>query len=98
MDSIIEKEMVTALLGKPPSLNLRPNFFNLRKLQTHFARALNKLPSPQLAVNGWSGAAMSPPIYALVDETPFDFNISLAPDVADLPPMYAENGIAVIPY
>ncbi len=72
MDTIIEYDTVIALLANPPSLNPRPNFFNLHKVRIHFARALKKLPCPQLAVNGWSGAVISLPMYALIDMTPFD--------------------------
>ena len=89
MDTIIEYDTVIALLANPPSLNPRPNFFNLCELRTHCARALKKLPCPQSAVNRWSGAVMSPPMYALVDGTPFHFNIASATEVVDFPPMYA---------
>ena len=98
MDTIIEYDTVIALLANPPSLDPRPNFFNLRELRTHVARGLKKLPCPQSAVNGWSGAVMSPPMYALIDGTPFDFNIAPATDVADFPPIYAVDGITIIPY
>ena len=86
MDSIIEYDTVIALLGNSPSLDPRPNFFNLCKLRAHFARALKKLPCPQLAFNRWSGAVMSPPMYTLVDRTPFHFNIAPATEVADFCP------------
>ena len=80
------------------SLDPRPNFFNLRKILTHFARAPKKLLCPQSAVNGWYGAVMPPPMYALVDGTPFDFNITPATNVVEFPPIYAANEITVIPY
>ena len=98
MDNSIEYDTVIALLANPPSPNPRPNFFNLRELRTHFARALKKLPCPQLAVNVWSWAVMSPPMYALIDGTPFDFNIVPATDVADYPPIFAIDGVTIIPY
>ena len=91
MDTIIEYDTVIAILANPPSLNPRPNFFNLCKLRTHCARALKKLPCPQLAANGWYGAVMSPPMYALVNGTPFHFNIAPATEVADFLPMYAAD-------
>ena len=98
MDTIIEYDTVIALLANPPSLDPRPNFFNLRELRTHFAQGLKKLPCPQLAVNGLSGAVMSPPMYALIDVTPFDFNIAPATDVADFPPIYVVDRVTIIPY
>ena len=97
MDTIIEYDTVIVLLSNLPSLDPRPNFFNLRELKTHCVRALKKLPCPQSAVNGWSGAVMSPPMYALIDRTPFDFNIGPATDVADFPPIYAVDGVTIIP-
>ena len=98
MVTIIEYDTVIALLANPPSLDPRPNFFNLCKLRTHFAHALKKLPCPQLAVNGWSGALISPPMYALIDGTSFNFNIAPATDVADYPPIFAVDGVTIIPY
>jgi hypothetical protein len=37
-------------------------------------------------------------MYALINGTPFDFNITPATDVADFPPIYAVDGITIIPY
>ena len=93
MDTIIEYDTVKALLANPPSLDTRPNFFNFCELRTLFAQGLKKLPWPQLAVNGWSGEFMSPPMYALIDRTPFDFNIVPATEVAEYPPIYAVDGV-----
>ena len=98
MDTIIEYDKVIALLANPPSLDPRPNFFNLCKLRTHFAQGLKKLPCPQLAVNGWSVAEMSPPMYVLINGTPFNFNIAPATDISDFPPIYAIYGVNIIPY
>ena len=41
---------------------------------------------------------MPPPMYALVEGTPFHFNIAPATEVADFPPMYAADGVTLIPY
>ena len=98
MYTIIEYDTVIALLANPPSLDPRPNFFNLHELKTNFACALKKLPCPQLAVNGWSGAVIPPPMYALINGTPFNFNIAPATDVADYPPIFALDGVTIIPY
>ena len=98
MDTIIEYDTVIALLANPPSLDPRPNFFNLCELTTHFTRAQKKLPCPQLAVSRWSGAVMSPPMYALIDRTPFNFIIAPATYSADFPPIYAVDGVTIITY
>ena len=37
-------------------------------------------------------------MYALLDMTPFHFNIAPATEVADFPPMYAADGVTLIPY
>ena len=76
MDATIAYDTVVGLLANPPSLGSRPNFFNLRELRLHYARALKKVPCPQSAINGWSGAVLSPAMYALIDTTPFHWNIS----------------------
>ena len=76
MDATIGYDTVVGLLANPPSLGSRPNFFNLRELRLHYARALKKVPCPQSAINGWSGAVLSPAMYALIDTTPFHWNIS----------------------
>ena len=98
MDTTIEYDTVKTLVANPPNLDPRPNFFNLRELRLHFARALKKIPCPQSGVNGWSGAVMSPKMYALIDGTPFHLNIAPATDVADFPPLFAADGITSIPY
>ena len=79
MDATIAYDTVVGLLANPPSLGSRPNFFNLRELCLHYARALKKVPCPQSAINGWSGAVLSPAMYALIDTTAFHWNISASP-------------------
>ena len=96
MDSTIEYDTVILLLGNPPSLDPCPNFFNLNELRTHIARALKKLPCPQLAVNKWPVAVMPSPMYMLVHGTPFDFNIAPATEVADFPPIYRADSVTII--
>jgi hypothetical protein len=44
MDIIITYDAVRTLLANPPSLNPCPNFFNIRKLRSQFARALKEDP------------------------------------------------------
>jgi hypothetical protein len=63
MNTVISYDVVWTLLANPPSINPRPNFFNIRELRKHFAKALKKIPCPQSAVNGWAGAVMSPEMY-----------------------------------
>ncbi len=67
MNTVISYDAVRMLLANPPSINTRPNFFNICELRKHFAKALKKIPCPQFAVNGWAGAVMSPEMYALID-------------------------------
>jgi hypothetical protein len=83
------------LLANSPSLNPCPNFFNICKLRSHFARALKKIPHPQSPVKGWARAVMSPEMYILIDPTPFHLNI--APTTATLayPIKYNPEGVIV---
>jgi hypothetical protein len=76
MDSTITYDMVKALVANPPSLEDRPNFFNLRDLQNHFACALKWIACPQSQVNGWVGFVLTPVMYSLIDPKPFDIKIS----------------------
>jgi hypothetical protein len=76
MNAIISYDTIVGLLANPPSLDPRPNFFNLRALQSHFARALKKVPCPQSAVNGWVVAVLAPALYALINTNAFHWNIS----------------------
>ena len=76
MDNIILYDAVWTLLANPPSLNPCRNFFNIHALHNHFAKALNKIPCPQSAVNGWAGIGMSPEMYILIDPNAFHLNIA----------------------
>jgi hypothetical protein len=76
MDTCISHEAVKMLLANPPSIEPRPNFFNLWALRTQFACALKQIPCPQSGVNGWAGAVMSPQMYALIDLTPFHLKVA----------------------
>ena len=73
MNTVVSYDAVRTLLVNSPSINPRPNFFNIRELRSHFAKALKKIPCPQSAVNGWAGAVMSPEMYALIDQNTFHF-------------------------
>ncbi len=67
MNTVISFDAVWTLLANPPSINPRPNPFNMCKLRKHFAKALKEIPCPQSTVSGWAGAVMSPKMYALID-------------------------------
>jgi hypothetical protein len=102
MNAIISFDRIISLLANPPSLDPHPNFFNLHALQTHFARALKKIPCPKSAVNGWAGAFLAPAMYAFIDTNPFNWNINPRTAVPDFPARFATlpNGTqrAALPY
>ncbi len=84
-------------ISKPPSLNPHPNFFNIRELRSHFARAIKKIPCPQSRVNGWAGAVMSPEMYVLIDPNLFHLNIAPATATMAYPIKYNPDR-AIVPY
>ena len=49
----------------------RPDFTSVRALRKHFHAALAKLDCPQSSVYGWTGVAMDPLMYALIEPAPF---------------------------
>jgi hypothetical protein len=95
MDIIIAYDPVWMLLENPPSLNPCPNFFNIRELKSHFARALKKIPCPQSPVFGWAGAVMSPEMYILIDPTPFHLNTAPTTATPAYPIKYNPEGVMV---
>jgi hypothetical protein len=101
MNTTISYDTIVGLLANLPSLDPHPNFFNLRALRTHFARALKKVPCPQSSVNGWAGAVIAPAMYALIDNLVFHWNISTTP-VPEFPVRYTVTNDrsqgALIPY
>jgi hypothetical protein len=92
MDATIPNDTIIGLLAaNPPSLvGLRPNFFNLCELHLHYARALKKVPCPQSAIDGWSGAVLLPVMYTLIDTTAFHLNISASP-IPEFPARFVQN-------
>jgi hypothetical protein len=101
MDTVITYDAVKALVANPPSLGNRPNFFNLRALQSHFARALKRITCPQSTVNGWAGMVLTPAMYTLINPKPFNLKLLMLPTstgVPEFPPIYAFDGKTVIPY
>jgi hypothetical protein len=101
MNAIISYDTIVGLLVNPPTIDPRPNFFNLRALQNHFAPALKKVPCPQSRVNGWAGAVLAPAMYALINNAAFHWNISTTP-VPEFSPQHVVNDDgtqgALIPY
>ena len=97
MNTVVTYEAVRTLLANPPSINPRPNFFNIRELRSHFAKALKKIPCPQSPVNGWAGAVMSPEMYALIDQNSFHLNIAPTTTTPAYPNKFTPDGVNV-PY
>ena len=71
MDVIITLEEVSEFLKNPPSLAPRPDFNRLRALRQHIVRALRQLTCPQSHIHGWSGLAITPAMYLLLEPQPF---------------------------
>ncbi len=71
MDAIITLEEVTEFLKNPPSLAPRPDFTRLRAFHQHIVRALRQLTCPQSPIHGWSGLAITPAMYLLLEPQPF---------------------------
>ncbi len=71
MDAIIEYDKAAGFLKNPPSLEPRPNFTNIRALQKHIVQGLAQLSCPQSAIHGWSGLAMDPAAYSLLEGMAF---------------------------
>jgi hypothetical protein len=71
MDAVIDYDEAAGFLKNPPSLEPRPNFVNLRALQKHIVQGLAQLSCPQSDIHGWSGLAMDPAAYQLLEGTAF---------------------------
>jgi hypothetical protein len=71
MDAIITLEEVMKFLKNPPSLAPRLDFTRLRALRQHIVRALRQLTCPQSPIHGWSGLAITPAMYLLLEPQPF---------------------------
>jgi hypothetical protein len=97
MNTVVTYEAVRTLLVNPPSINPRPNFFNIRELRSHFTKALKKIPYPHTPVNGWAGAVMSPEMYALIDQNSFHLNIAPTTTTPAYPNKFTPDGVNV-PY
>jgi hypothetical protein len=71
MDQLITVEEVAEQLKNPPSLDPRPDFLKIRALQKHIIKALKKLICPQSRIHGWTGLAMDPALYTLLEPNAF---------------------------
>jgi hypothetical protein len=67
MGVIITFKEVKEFLKNPPSLVPRPDFNRLRALHQHIVTALKQLTCLQIPIHGWSGLAINPGIYALLE-------------------------------
>jgi hypothetical protein len=71
MDAIIDYDEAAGFLKNPPSLEPCPDFANTRALRKHMIKALSQLFCPQSAIHGWSGLAIHPATYFLLEGTAF---------------------------
>ncbi len=71
MDAVIDYNKAAGFLKNPPSLEPCPNFTNIRALQKHIVQALAQLSCPQSNIHGWSGLAMDPATYLLLEGAVF---------------------------
>jgi hypothetical protein len=79
IDAIIDYDEAAGFLENPPSLEPRPNFTNIRALQKHIVQALAQLSCPQSAIHGWSGLAMDPATYLLLEGEAFTIPLDPGP-------------------
>ena len=87
MDQLITVEEVAEHLKNPPSLDPRPDFLKIRALQKHIIKALKKLICPQSQIHGWTGLAMDPALYTLLE--PNAFIIPITPGNIPIYPAFA---------
>ncbi len=72
MNQLITYNEAAGVLRTPAFPKLaRPDFTSIRALRKHFHSALAKLECPQSSVYGWTGVAMDPVMYALIEPNPF---------------------------
>lgn len=71
MDIVISIDDAAGFLINPPNMASRPNFFKVRALRLHIAKGLRQINHPTRPAHGWSGLAIEPALYALVDSTPW---------------------------
>jgi hypothetical protein len=89
MDAIITFEEVTEFLKNPPSLAPHPDFNQLCPLHQHIMTALKQLTCPQSLIHGWSGLAINPGVYMLLE--PQAFTEPPNPGACRLPTIFATS-------
>ncbi len=109
MDAAIDYDEAVGFLKNPPSLEPQPNFTNICALQKHIVQALAQLSClqkhivqalaqllcPQSAIHGWSGLAMDPASYLLLEGAAFTIPLNPSP-MAIFPGGIADEVAAVI--
>ncbi len=95
MDAVIDYDEAAGFLKNPISLEPRPNFTNIRALQKHIVHPLVQLSCPQSAIHGWSGLAMDPASYLLLEGAAFTIPLDPGP-TAIFPGGVADEVAAVI--
>ena len=74
MNQLITYDEASGVLRTPPFPRMaRPDFASVRALRKHINTALAKLECPQSLVYGWTGLAMDPTMYSLIEVNPFFF-------------------------
>jgi hypothetical protein len=71
MGTIIDYNEAVGSLKNPPLLEPRPNIANIRALHKHMIKALSQQFCPQSAIHGWSGLAIDPTTYLLLEGNAF---------------------------
>jgi hypothetical protein len=71
MDTVIDNDKAAGFLKNPPSFEPCLNFTNIHTLQKHIVQALAQLSCPQSKIHGWSGLAMDPTTYLLLEGVAF---------------------------
>jgi hypothetical protein len=95
MDTVIDYDEVAGFFKNPPSLEPCPNFDNICALQKHMVKALLQLSCPQSAIHGWSGLAMDPAIYFLLEGVAFTIPADPGP-TANFPKWSVPTAIKMI--
>ncbi len=82
MDAVINYDEAVGFLKNSPLLELGPNFDNICTLQKHIVKALSQLSCPQSAIHSWSGLAMDPATYFLLEGVAFTIHAVIDYDKA----------------
>jgi hypothetical protein len=87
MDAIIDYNEAAVFLKNPPLLEPRPDYANVCALRKHVIKALSQLFCPQSTIHGWSGPAINPATYFLLEGTAFV--IPIDPGATEVYPQWA---------